>query len=44
MMFKVQSMEVRSYIYGYTKLHLWIYEATSMDVRSYIYGYTKFDL
>ena len=44
MMFKVQSMEVRSYIYGYTKLHLWIHEATSMDIRSYIYGYTKFDL
>ena len=44
MMFKVQSMEVRSYIYGYTKLHLWIYETTSMDIRSYIYGYTKFDL
>ena len=44
MMFKVQSMDVRSYIYGYMKLHLWIYEATSMDIRSYIYGYTKFDL
>ena len=40
MMFKVQSMDVRSYIYGYTRLHLWIYEATSMDIRSYIYGYT----
>ena len=44
MMFKVQSMDVRSYIYGYTKLYLWIYEAISMDIRSYIYGYTKFDL
>jgi len=44
MMFKVQSMDVRSYIYGYTRLYLWIYEAISMDIRSYIYGYTKFDL
>ena len=43
-MFKTQSMDIRSYIYGYTKLHLWMFEATSMDIRSYIYGYTKFDL
>ncbi|WP_449022811.1 hypothetical protein [Prevotella pallens] len=38
--YEVTSMDIRSYIYGYTKLHLWIYEATSMDIRSYIYGYT----
>jgi len=34
------SIDIRSYIYGYTKLYLWIYEVISMDIRSYIYGYT----
>ncbi len=32
MMFKVQSMDIRGYIYGYTKLYLWIYEAQSIDI------------
>ena len=40
-MFKTQSMDIRSYIYGYTKFDLWIYEATSMDIRSSIYRYLK---
>ena len=34
------SIDIRNDIYGYTKLHLWIYEVISMDIRSYIYGYT----
>jgi len=34
-------MDIRSYIYGYTKLYLWIYEATSMDIRVAIYRYLK---
>jgi len=40
-MFKTQSMDIRSCIYGYTKLYLWIYEAVSMDIRSSIYRYLK---
>ena len=34
----------RMYIYGYTNVHLWIYECASMDLRMYIYGYTNVQL
>ena len=39
--YEVTSMDIRSYIYGYTKLYLWIYEATSMDIRVASYRYLK---
>jgi len=39
--YEVTSMDIRSYIYGYTKLHLWIYEVTSMDIRVASYRYLK---
>ena len=44
MMPEWQSMDIRTAIYGYTKLHLWIYEVISMDIQSYIYGYTRLHL
>ncbi|WP_314963009.1 hypothetical protein [Prevotella pallens] len=39
--YEVTSMDIRSYIYGYTKLHLWIYEVISMDIRVASYRYLK---
>jgi len=38
-MFKTQSMDIRSCIYGYTKLYLWIYEAQSIDIWNAIDRY-----
>jgi len=31
-------MDIKRYIYGYRKLHLWIENAISMDRKRYIYG------
>jgi len=31
-MFEATSMDTRGYIYGYTKLYLWIYEVRSIDI------------
>ncbi|MBF1442387.1 MAG: hypothetical protein HXN58_01470 [Prevotella pallens] len=39
--YEATSMDIRSYIYGYTKLHLWIYEVISMDIRVASYRYLK---
>ena len=35
------SIDIRNDIYGYTKLHLWIYEVISMDIRVASYRYLK---
>ena len=34
-------MDIQTAIYGYTKLHLWIYEVISMDIRASIHRYLK---
>ena len=39
--YEATSMDIRSYIYGYTKLYLWIYEVISMDIRVASYRYLK---
>jgi len=38
---KQLSIDIRNDIYGYTKLHLWIYEVISMDIRVASYRYLK---
>jgi len=30
--YEATSMDIRSYIYGYTKLYLWIYMSQAIDI------------